>query len=37
MYGALSLSRAVSGKKLSEDFLEAGRKLGEQVIGFEDR
>jgi TetR/AcrR family transcriptional repressor of nem operon len=36
MYGALSLSRAVAGKKLSDDFLAAGRKLGAQVIGRED-
>ena len=36
MYGALSLSRAVAGKKLSNDFLEAGKKIGEQVIGREE-
>ena len=36
MYGALSLSRAVAGKRLSDDFLEAGRKMCEQVIGGED-
>src|SRR5262249_55082835 len=35
MYGALSLSRAVAGKRLSNEFLLAGIKLGEQVIGDE--
>jgi TetR/AcrR family transcriptional repressor of nem operon len=37
MYGALSLSRAVSGTRLSDEFLEAGRKLGEQVIDKEKK
>jgi TetR/AcrR family transcriptional repressor of nem operon len=37
MYGALSLSRAVDGKRLSDEFLEAARKMGEQVIRAKDR
>jgi len=32
MYGALSLSRAVAGTRLSDEFLQAGRKLGDQVL-----
>jgi len=32
MYGALSLSRAVAGTRLSDEFLRAGKKLGEQVL-----
>jgi TetR/AcrR family transcriptional repressor of nem operon len=36
MYGALSLSRAVGGSRLSDQILEAGRKLGEQAISNND-
>jgi TetR/AcrR family transcriptional repressor of nem operon len=36
MYGALSLSRAVAGTRLSDQFLEAGKKLGEQLIREEE-
>jgi len=36
MYGALSLSRAVAGTRLSDQILDAGRKLGEQAISKED-
>lgn len=32
MYGALSLSRAVAGTRLSDEFLRAGKKLGEQAL-----
>jgi len=32
MYGALSLSRAVAGARLSDEFLRAGKKLGEQAL-----
>lgn len=37
MYGALSLSRAVAGTRLSDEFLQAGKKLSEQVLAEEDR
>ena len=37
MYGALSLSRAVEGARLSNEFLRAGKKLSEQVLRKEDR
>ena len=37
MYGALSLSRAVAGTRLSDQFLEAAKKLGEQATQNEDR
>jgi len=37
MYGALSLSRAVAGTRLSDEFLQAARKLGEQVLPDEPR
>jgi TetR/AcrR family transcriptional regulator, transcriptional repressor for nem operon len=37
MYGALSLSRAVAGTRLSDQFLEAAKKLGEQAIQNEVR
>jgi TetR/AcrR family transcriptional repressor of nem operon len=37
MYGALSLSRAVAGTRLSDEFLKAGRKLGQQVLPDESR
>jgi TetR/AcrR family transcriptional regulator, transcriptional repressor for nem operon len=36
MYGALSLSRAVAGTRLSDEFLQAGKKLGEQVLADEE-
>jgi len=36
MYGALSLSRAVAGSRLSDQILAAGRKLGEQAISNDD-
>ena len=36
MYGALSLSRAVAGTRLSDEFLQAGKKLGEQVLAEEE-
>jgi TetR/AcrR family transcriptional regulator, transcriptional repressor for nem operon len=32
MYGALSLARAVRGTRLSDEFLEAARKLGAQAL-----
>ncbi|MEA2490044.1 MAG: TetR/AcrR family transcriptional regulator, transcriptional repressor for nem operon [Acidobacteriota bacterium] len=32
MFGALSLSRAVAGTKLSNEFLKAGQALGEQAL-----
>ncbi|MCY1079327.1 TetR/AcrR family transcriptional regulator [Archangium lansingense] len=32
MYGALSLSRAVRGTRLSDEFLEAAKKLGAQTL-----
>jgi TetR/AcrR family transcriptional repressor of nem operon len=32
MYGALSLSRAVRGTRLSDEFLEAARKVGAQAL-----
>ena len=32
MYGALSLSRAVAETRLSDEFLQAGKKLGEQAL-----
>jgi TetR/AcrR family transcriptional regulator, transcriptional repressor for nem operon len=32
MYGALSLARAVRGTSLSDEFLEAARKLGAQAL-----
>ena len=35
MYGALSLSRAVADTRLSDEFLQAGKKLGEQVLAEE--
>ena len=37
MYGALSLSRAVAGARLSDEFLRAGKKLGEQALAEEPR
>lgn len=33
MYGALSLSRAVAGTRLSDEFLKGAKVLGEQAIG----
>ena len=33
MYGALSLSQAVAGTRLSDEFLQAGKKLSEQLLG----
>jgi TetR/AcrR family transcriptional regulator, transcriptional repressor for nem operon len=35
MYGALSLSRAVAGTRLSDEFLRAGIKLGGQALDDE--
>ncbi len=35
MYGALSLSKAVAGTRLSDEFLEAGRKLAQHVLAEE--
>jgi len=32
MYGALSLSRAVAGTRLSDEFLQAGKNLGERAL-----
>jgi TetR/AcrR family transcriptional repressor of nem operon len=32
MYGALSLSQAVAGTRLSDEFLRAGRKLAQQAL-----
>jgi TetR/AcrR family transcriptional regulator, transcriptional repressor for nem operon len=37
MYGALSLSRAVAGARLSDEFLRAGKKMGEQALAEEPR
>jgi TetR/AcrR family transcriptional repressor of nem operon len=37
MYGALSLSRAVAGTRLSDEFLRAGKKLGEQALADKER
>jgi TetR/AcrR family transcriptional regulator, transcriptional repressor for nem operon len=37
MYGALSLSRAVAGTRLSDEFLHAGKKLCEQALAEESR
>jgi TetR/AcrR family transcriptional regulator, transcriptional repressor for nem operon len=37
MYGALSLSRAVAGSRLSDQLLESARTLGEQVICSEHK
>jgi len=36
MYGALSLSRAVAGTRLSDEFLQAGKKLSEQMLAEEE-
>ena len=36
MYGALSLSRAVAGTRLSDEFLKAGRKLAERALADEE-
>jgi len=36
MYGALSLSRAVADTRLSEEFLQAGRKLAERALADEE-
>src|SRR5258708_23191768 len=33
MYGALSLSQAVAGTRLSDEFLQAGKKFSEQSFG----
>ena len=35
MYGALSLSRAVSGTRLSDEFLHAAKRLSERVLAEE--
>jgi TetR/AcrR family transcriptional regulator, transcriptional repressor for nem operon len=35
MYGALSLSRVVAGTRLSDEFLQAGKKLCEQALAEE--
>jgi hypothetical protein len=32
MYGALSLSQALAGTRLSDEFLQAGRKLGRRAL-----
>ena len=37
MYGALSLSRAVGGTRLSDEFLRAGMRLSEQVLAEEEK
>ena len=37
MYGALSLSRALAGTRLSDQFLEAAKSLGEQSICSENK
>jgi TetR/AcrR family transcriptional repressor of nem operon len=37
MYGALSLSREVAGTRLSDEFLQAGKKLCEQALAEESR
>ncbi|RKG92198.1 TetR/AcrR family transcriptional regulator [Corallococcus terminator] len=36
MYGALSLSRAIRGTKLSDDFLEAAKKAGAKLLAKQD-
>ena len=36
MYGALSLSRALAGTRLSDEFLLAARKLGERSLADEE-
>ena len=36
MYGALSLSRAVAGTRLSDEFLRAGKNLGERALAGTD-
>ena len=36
MYGALSLSRAVADTRLSDEFLQAGRKLAERALADEE-
>ena len=36
MYGALSLSRAVADTRLSDEFLQAGKKLAEKVLAEEE-
>jgi len=36
MYGALSLSRAVAGTRLSDEFLRAAKKLGEGALADEE-
>ena len=35
MYGSLSLSRAVAGSRLSDEFLQAGKKMGERALSDE--
>jgi TetR/AcrR family transcriptional repressor of nem operon len=37
MYGALSLSQAVAGTRLSDEFLQVGKKLSEQCFSRERR
>ena len=37
IYGALSLSRAVAGTRLSDEFLQAWKKLCEQALAEESR
>src|SRR5262245_2965993 len=37
MYGALCLSRAVAGTRLSDEFLQAGKKLSERCLPREGR
>jgi TetR/AcrR family transcriptional repressor of nem operon len=37
MFGSLSLSRAVAGTRLSDEILQAGKKLSEHVLAEEDR
>ncbi len=36
MYGGLSLSQAVAGTRLSDEFLQAGKKLSEQCLATGD-
>lgn len=36
MYGALSLSRAATGTRLSGEFLRAGKKLAERALAEEE-
>jgi TetR/AcrR family transcriptional regulator, transcriptional repressor for nem operon len=36
MYGALSLSRAVAGTRLSDEFLQAGRRLADLALADEE-